>query len=298
MKTGINLPLTDHSSMEEYLITAKKSGFSHVSLSSPLAAEIALGGIEALNQFENLLAKHHLKVDWIHVPFLETHFYHPQDEFGLHALSTAKLFLEIARVLHANSIVCHPLNEHYSELTSDCSAMDIRVRLKRKFRCLVEEAVESSVRVAVENLRHPESHRILCQLLEDLPDLDLCFDTGHSELTRSHSLYLDAFIQRIKCLHMADNFGWQDDHLPPGDGILDFPAIVKKLRRVGYDGVWCLEISTESTGRNWAINDFVRHSKDNLLRIFSVTQGEQQKPQVLSSANSSTNGICMRRQVG
>ena len=74
---------------------------------------------------------------------------------------------------------------------------------------------------------------------------------------------------------MADNYGWEDDHVPPGDGTVDLPAIIRKLLEAGYSGVWCLEIGAESTGRPWTINEFIHRVGENMSRIFNGGESER-----------------------
>ena len=45
-------------------------------------------------------------------------------------------------------------------------------------------------------------------------------------------------------LHLADSDGISDTHLMPGDGSIDFPALLRSLRACGYDGRATLELVT------------------------------------------------------
>jgi sugar phosphate isomerase/epimerase len=42
---------------------------------------------------------------------------------------------------------------------------------------------------------------------------------------------------------VSDNRGSTDDHLPPGDGVIDWPRFQSALEAVGYAGVFMLEVS-------------------------------------------------------
>ena len=267
MNTGINLYCSEKCDTEEAITAAKEAGFSHVSLSAPLAMELIMAQSAAFDRFANLLAQNSLQVDWIHVPFVETHFYHPHDEFRVHALATALQCLRLAQTLKAGNIVCHPVSLKFSEIAKNCTPQDIRQRLDKVFARLAEEAQRCGIKVTLENLRHPASHRILAQLIEDVPELAICFECGHNELTRTHHIYLGLLADKIKCLHLADNFGWQDDHLPPGDGAIDFKAILKNLKQTGYQGVWCMEIEMTHLAREQSIKELFQHARTNLMRI-------------------------------
>jgi len=47
----------------------------------------------------------------------------------------------------------------------------------------------------------------------------------------------------IKLVHLSDNDSSQAYHLPPGQGNIDFRAVLQSLIRIGYDGVLVIDIS-------------------------------------------------------
>ena len=47
----------------------------------------------------------------------------------------------------------------------------------------------------------------------------------------------------IKLVHLSDNDGTQAYHYAPGQGIIDFRAIVRSLKRTGFDGTIVVDIS-------------------------------------------------------
>ncbi len=99
---------------------------------------------------------------------------------------------------------------------------------------ILEKARGLGVRVALENVweERPET---LARLIGVLPGRDamVCLDTGHiaafSRLPAAR--WWELLGERVIALHLHDNDGLSDDHLPPGDGIFDFPSLVGILRR-------------------------------------------------------------------
>lgn len=53
---------------------------------------------------------------------------------------------------------------------------------------------------------------------------------------------LKAFGSRLAHVHMADNRGRADDHMPLGAGRIDWPRAVRLLQAAGYDGTITLEV--------------------------------------------------------
>ena len=81
------------------------------------------------------------------------------------------------------------------------------------------------------------------QVLNELPDLLCHLDLGHCNLCGSSpEAMIRAFADRLHHIHLHDNNGQADLHLPPGTGTIDWPAVMQALREVGYDGTITLEI--------------------------------------------------------
>jgi sugar phosphate isomerase/epimerase len=85
-------------------------------------------------------------------------------------------------------------------------------------------------------------------LFDAAPELRFHLDVGHanlgrglSGLNRTHEL-LAAFGDRLAHVHVSDNLGLDDLHLPLGAGTIDWPAVVSDLKAVGWDGAVTLEI--------------------------------------------------------
>jgi len=71
-----------------------------------------------------------------------------------------------------------------------------------------------------------------------------CLDLGHAEMmgdAASAPGMIMALGKRLKALHIHDNDRWHDSHQIPFSMDMDFDAIVKALREIGYDGYFTLE---------------------------------------------------------
>ncbi len=78
------------------------------------------------------------------------------------------------------------------------------------------------------------------------PGMKLVLDTGHANIgdKGGHRLldFIHRFGPRIGHLHVSDNNGRWDEHLPVGQGNIGFKAMVRALKRIGYDDTLTLEI--------------------------------------------------------
>ena len=98
---------------------------------------------------------------------------------------------------------------------------------------VLAKAAGLGVRVALENAweERPEA---LARLVDVLPPgaALVCLDTGHINAfsRRPVRRWWDVLGDRVIALHLHDNDGSSDDHLPPGRGIFDFSALAAILR--------------------------------------------------------------------
>jgi sugar phosphate isomerase/epimerase len=56
--------------------------------------------------------------------------------------------------------------------------------------------------------------------------------------------FIEAFADRIGHIHVSDNFGKEDNHLPIGSGSIEFAKILTALKKTGYDGTVTFEVFT------------------------------------------------------
>jgi len=112
-------------------------------------------------------------------------------------------------------------------------------------------AQDRGVTLAIENAgrilhSYPPTIQELKQLVLELEGAKVTFDIGHANLTerRGGKGTTEAMIaehirdmrRQIVHLHMHDNQGRVDDHLPPGDGKINFKPIVEAIREIKYNG--------------------------------------------------------------
>jgi sugar phosphate isomerase/epimerase len=129
---------------------------------------------------------------------------------------------------------------------------------------LAGRADAAGVRLMVENLGRSFA-RVgdLRPLLDSAPSVGFHLDVGHAHLLRARdepnrtAELLGAFSDRLAHVHVSDNLGVDDLHLPLGAGTIQWPAIVAELRRTGWDGTVTVEVFSperrhlETSARLW-----------------------------------------------
>jgi sugar phosphate isomerase/epimerase len=77
------------------------------------------------------------------------------------------------------------------------------------------------------------------KLIEDAGEYNAgcVLDLAHTHASKEHlDLVIPKLKDRLMCVHLADNDGGFPYHLPAGRGNIDFPAVFRSLKSVGYDG--------------------------------------------------------------
>lgn len=123
---------------------------------------------------------------------------------------------------------------------------------------LLPFAKEHSVKIATENMWNwdkaldrscfatcatPQS---FCEHLDEVNDDDFvaCLDIGHAEMKGSDTTAVEmikALGSKLQALHIHDNDKWHDSHQIPFSMSIDFCAVLKALKQIGYNGYFTLE---------------------------------------------------------
>ncbi|MEJ2698613.1 MAG: sugar phosphate isomerase/epimerase [Desulfuromonadales bacterium] len=135
--------------------------------------------------------------------------------------------LAAASTLGASLVVFHPGFDPWKYGGQD----HIWVESNLKFwPPLLDLAADSGCLMALENI-FEEVPSTLKELLTrlDSPWLGHCFDVGHWHLFGRVSLaeWFSALGPRLIHLHLHDNFGKRDEHLPVGEGRIDFATLFR-----------------------------------------------------------------------
>jgi sugar phosphate isomerase/epimerase len=62
------------------------------------------------------------------------------------------------------------------------------------------------------------------------PDLGFCFDAGHARMAGDPVAAWEQMAPLVRSTHLHDNDGFKDDHLFPGEGVIDWAALHGAMR--------------------------------------------------------------------
>lgn len=125
-------------------------------------------------------------------------------------------------------------------------AANSRAALARSLEAVAEAAAAVNVTLALELI--PNALSTAPRLVQWLEDLDLgpagvCLDIGHAHIVGDAMDAVETCSGHIVTTHLHDNRGRRDDHLMPGNGGIDWEAVMMAFQKVGYDGAWMLELA-------------------------------------------------------
>ena len=121
-------------------------------------------------------------------------------------------------------------------------------------RRLATQAHRLGVQLVLENT--PDTMWALDLALDEIGDdpektnLGICIDVGHAYISQDAGRepirnYIERYKGQLVHLHLHDNFGDADEHLPIKDGSIDWQNLADTLKAVEYHGPAVLELQSQ-----------------------------------------------------
>jgi sugar phosphate isomerase/epimerase len=128
------------------------------------------------------------------------------------------------------------------------------------FKIMSDRAAKMGMQIMVENTPGAySSFEGLKSIFDRVPGLGFHLDVGHAFVRRRRlNQLLSAFKDRLTHVHLSDNRGREDDHLPLGAGNIDWEQVIKALKTAGYDGTFTIEVFSQDPRYVLASRDKLR----------------------------------------
>ncbi len=173
-----------------------------------------------------------------HMPW-HFHLAYPIDEIQTIYKKHFRYVVDCAARFDAQLITIHP---------EFLSRVDAKKSILNKMQATLDElkkyASEHGIRLNLENYSLTEySVSELINIVEGL-ELDITFDIGHANMwlgIRGITEFITQFSKRITHIHVHDNFGDKDSHLPVGAGNIDWDKVITMLKSF-YDSTFTFEV--------------------------------------------------------
>jgi sugar phosphate isomerase/epimerase len=188
---------------------------------------------------------------------------HPEKSRRIDAMDEIKRALETAEHLAFKNMVVH-LGERYD--TWSQRTMEFA---EAALEHLGAFARPLGVRVVVENLlSEPTTPEHLITILDlgHLDSIGVCLDLGHAHITVGVPEAMTVLGNRISTMHVHDNRGTKDEHLWPGDGTIDWPAVRDAMHGLKSAPAAVLEISQNLGDTPAALPDRIQKSFERFIQ--------------------------------
>ncbi len=175
-------------------------------------------------------------------------------------------------------LIVHPFFQSYEDTLPAEEEFEINIR---QYSRLIPAAKKYGVTVCLENMFTANRRKVYAAICQNPDDVNryidtlneiagekcfaFCLDTGHALLVGS-DIYgvIKKIGHRIETLHIHDNDGWDDQHLAPYMGRLDWNRFIKGLKEIGYSHTLSFETFN-------AISVFDPELAPNVLSLIAAT---------------------------
>ncbi|MFA4915541.1 MAG: sugar phosphate isomerase/epimerase family protein [Syntrophales bacterium] len=143
------------------------------------------------------------------------------------------------------SVVCHPSFDERYYVSGEQMWLENSIDTWKRFLTM---AREMETIITLENVYETNPHH-LTLLLDVLasPHIRFCFDTGHFNAFSRVPLeaWMDKLAYRLGQIHLHDNGGTTDEHLPVGEGSFPFHNFFQIIRGRGLNPIITIESHSE-----------------------------------------------------
>lgn len=208
--------------------------------------------MKKLGSLKRLIDSHGLEVS-VHGPVWDMNPASYYGEIRAFTMKQIKRSINACGALGGDLVVVHPGRCPMPEVEGLFS-MSKKWFVELISKCL-DYAKKRDIKLSLENyswsLSHPYSYPTeMLVLAKRLDGLGITFDVGHAYLGKGKAGKPEQKIaSEIKLVgkylthvHIHDNHGQRDDHLPPGKGDIDFRPIIRALKEINYNGRLILEL--------------------------------------------------------
>ena len=179
----------------------------------------------------------------IHAPFMDVNIASPQDQSRLNSIAQIKSSIDLANEINAEAVVVHP--GLISFLANKYFKKEVYEFANQSIKEIGDYAKNLGVMATIENM--PNFEPMIYQNIADLNQLlvenemHMTLDIGHA----NHVGYApdEMIFDSIKHVHVHDNLGDDDSHLPLGEGNIKLNDIINSLESKNYKGIYILEVN-------------------------------------------------------
>jgi sugar phosphate isomerase/epimerase len=221
------VPLTDQ------IPLIAEAGFTHISLGQD---EEHSGILEkhGREKLQSLLQQHHLKIDTIHGISL----CYP------YSAERMKPIIKASAELGVPVVIAHPIPFDIGQ----ADFADLLSKIKISLKELELVLKETGIKLALENVLPGPSTDLAIEAgkRSESEYIGFCYDSSHDQVDGPRPFdLLDFMKDRLLAVHLSDRVREFVDHVPPGEGFIDWEALTSSLKKTIFKGPLLFEVMVE-----------------------------------------------------
>ena len=180
----------------------------------------------------------------VHLPYIDVNLASLNTEIVSASVSSLQKWISTASQINAEILVSHVgrLSTGYPVAYLKSARQNVTRSLHR----LAKSAKGRGIKFTIEN-DHNSPNRVIAGYADEVKKIaeevgcEVTFDIGHANTIIEPSNFIPVLKGLITNVHIHDNDGKSDQHLPIGRGNINFPKILKGLKENGYNGPLIIE---------------------------------------------------------
>lgn len=164
----------------------------------------------------------------LHAPFRQVNFFSNNASRRSRSMTALRRSFDAAAALGAQFVIVHSL--YVPRRRNTAYGEHWRENARPFFRAVATEAAARGLKIAVENMLEPSPEGLLWLLGEmNGAGARVCFDAAHAALAGGApaGAWVSGLGEALVHLHLSDNHGIHDDHLPLGVGGVTLPEALE-----------------------------------------------------------------------
>jgi sugar phosphate isomerase/epimerase len=247
---GVSTSLYRHRRLHrDHLLEIAAHGFDVVEL---FAARLHLDyhNPAVVSDLQQWLTEAGLELRSVHAPIIEASLASAEAAEREKAIAETERALHVGRRIPFKTLVVHLGRPRTSSVRGGTN----RDAARRSIDALAQAAHPLGIAIAIEVIPNDLSRAASLTALveEDIEarHVGICLDLGHARLDGDVGEAIEAAAGHLQAIDVHDNRGRSDDHLVPFDGVIDWPAALTAVQKVGYDGALTFELSTRGSTKD------------------------------------------------
>lgn len=185
----------------------------------------------------------------VHAPIYGVNLASPIRSLAAASLAEVVQTVDLAVEVGSRLVVIHPGHVDEDYLALDGERDLAWRRFSFALEVILARAGQRGVRVAIENKQRGRGWDMVhtsdehARVLDRFPQLRACLDVGHLHTVEGDlAAHVVALGERLAHVHLHDNCGERDEHLPLGRGGVAWRGALAALAGAGYRGHIVLEV--------------------------------------------------------